>query len=69
MGLVGILVYSLFVWSLRHVDETQWAKDIAANRRYSSVMENEKDYGVKTDDVATFPTRYDVLFENRYGSR
>jgi hypothetical protein len=62
------VVYLAEILARRHVDESLWAIDIKANRRYSSVFTNELHYDVVAKGSSTFPTRHDVLIENRYGS-
>jgi hypothetical protein len=62
-------VYLAFILARRHVDSTQWARDIRMDRRYASVMENEEDFLLPVSGVTTLPTRYDVLIENRFGSK
>lgn len=68
LGVLCTLVYIIFGIARTHVDNTKWAKDIKANRRYSSVFANEKNFVVSPSDVTTFPTREDILIENRLDS-
>jgi hypothetical protein len=56
------IVYLGFFMARQHVDSTQWAKDIKANRRYSSAMENEHLFVIQqpspitgTSGATTFP--------------
>mmetsp|Transcript_2040 Transcript_2040/g.2893 ORF Transcript_2040/g.2893 Transcript_2040/m.2893 type:complete len:1042 (-) Transcript_2040:121-3246(-) len=61
----GIL-YFLYKKAIEHVDGTQWAKDIVANRRYTDPFTIEEDrYG----GPSVYPHRQDVLFETRYKSK
>jgi len=61
----GIL-YGLYKMSIQHVDGTQWAKDITANRRYTNP------FTIAVPDAyegpSVYPHREDVLFETRYKS-
>jgi hypothetical protein len=63
------LAYLLFIGATRHVDSTQWAKDIRAGRRFGKSMKNSESFVIPTDGAATIPNRHDVLIENRYGAR
>jgi hypothetical protein len=74
LALCGI-VYLAFFMARRHVDSTQWAKEIRANRRYSSAMQNEHLFvqqqqpsPVFGTGTSTFPNRHDVLIGQRYSS-
>jgi hypothetical protein len=69
LGVLCGSVYFAFILARRHVDSTQWARDIRMGRRYASVMENEEDFLVPVSGVTTLPTRYDVLIENRFGPK
>ncbi|GAX24307.1 hypothetical protein FisN_4Lh421 [Fistulifera solaris] len=60
------IAYLLFEGARYYVDNTGWAKDIKASRRYASIVPL---YGLSEDLPTTFPTKYDVLIETRYGSR
>jgi hypothetical protein len=57
----------------KHVDETDWAADIKAQRRYASTVKYDQiafaDHEIDhVNSYSTFPTKYDVLVETRYAS-
>lgn len=61
--LVHTVVYGLFRAALNHVDNTQWAKDIKEERRYTNPFAvTDNDYSGPT----TYPHREDILIETRY---
>lgn len=64
-----LLVSHLLFAAKHYVDRSHWAKDILADRRYSGVFKNQSAFGVGMPGPTTFPTRLDVLVENRYGSK
>lgn len=66
------IVYGLYQWAKTHVDETGWAKDIRGGRRYATTKQYERaTYGAidRPSGPSTYPTKHDVLIENRYGSK
>jgi len=68
------IIYGLLflVWQAanNHVDNTHWAKDIKAGRKYTDAFRNEHTYTPKLSHLSsTLPHRKDVLIETRYGSR
>jgi hypothetical protein len=74
LAIVGAAYYRAKV----HVDESGWAKDITAGRRYSSTTELErrsfapilKEYITDTEELrTTLPNQLDVLIETRYGGK
>jgi hypothetical protein len=63
------LVYLLLIGATRHVDSTQWAKDIRAGRRFGNSMKTSEAFVIPPGGTSTMPNRHDVLIENRYGAR
>lgn len=66
------LVILFFVISNRHVDQSGWAKDITAGRKYTSAFTDEDKFNPPSKKLlgpTTLPHRNDVLLENRYGGR
>jgi len=61
------LAWVLFIMAKEHVDNTGWAKDIQSHRRYTAFQSPVDDSAAQ--GRATFPTKFDVLIENLYGSR
>jgi ectoine hydroxylase-related dioxygenase (phytanoyl-CoA dioxygenase family) len=60
------IVLCLYLAANRYVDQTQWARDIKAERRYTNPFGNfESEY----DGPTTWPVRDDILIETRYKSR
>lgn len=66
------IAYGLYQWAKSHVDETGWAKDIRAGRRYATTTNYDRS-AFHTNDAfmgpSTYPTKHDVLIESRYGSK
>jgi hypothetical protein len=62
------LVWILYLFAVVNVTNTNWARDIKGNLRYSSSVENEKSFVPNSILPATLPTRDDVLVEERFGS-
>ena len=64
------LVFLAWEAANRHVDNTQWASDIIAERRYGDAFETEFLYSPDLSHLpSTLPHRNDVLIETRYGSK
>jgi hypothetical protein len=74
-----ITIASTFQMAARYcVDQTNWAKDIVAHQRYTSVVPYDEAWAQKNQNDplsfhqawnrTTFPNRHDVLIETRYGS-
>lgn len=68
--LLYALLFAMWLAANHHVDNTDWARDIRAGRKYSV------DFGAETlmspgleNRPSTLPHRNDVLIETRYGSR
>jgi len=69
-GIVYCLVYLLWVAANRHVDNTQWAKDIVNGRKYASAFQEEFKFAPRNNHLpSTLPHSKDVLIETRFGSR
>lgn len=68
-GLLYSFVFVLWMGANHHVDNTDWAKDIRAGRRYSVDFGAEEMLPDLSHLPSTFPNRKDVLIETRYGSR
>lgn len=66
--LAGIAFLS-FEGAKHYVDNTGWAMDIKASRRYASTAAVEALFAGPVSGPTTFPTKYDVLIETRYGSK
>ncbi|KAL7562460.1 hypothetical protein ACA910_005436 [Epithemia clementina (nom. ined.)] len=65
---MALVLYVGFVAARRHLDSTQWAKDVRNGRLYTSVMDHEGDFAdMIQEGWTTLPTRYDVLVEHRLG--
>jgi hypothetical protein len=64
-----VAAYAIFQWARRHVDQSCWAADIKAHRRYRSTVQYETQFADDVFGPSTFPTRDDVLIETRYGSK
>jgi Phytanoyl-CoA dioxygenase (PhyH) len=58
----------LFFAAKSHVDQTGWAKDISASRRYASTVDVDRKFAKDLSGPTTFPNVNDVLIETRYGS-
>lgn len=58
------IVYALYLAAIEHVDNTQWARDIKAGRRYT----NPFTFPIigEFDGPTTWPYREDILIETRY---
>jgi hypothetical protein len=65
---LGGLVWILYLFAVENVTNSNWARDIKGNLRYSSSVENEKSFVRNSILPATLPTRDDVLVEERFGS-
>ena len=66
--LCAMVSYTMWIAAKRHVDSTQWAKDIQNKRLFTSVMDGELAFGdVRERGWTTLPTREDVLIEHRTG--
>jgi Phytanoyl-CoA dioxygenase (PhyH) len=65
---IGLSVIILYISSKSHVDQSGWAADILNSRRYTSTVENDRIYAIDYGGPSTYPTKYDVLIETRYGS-
>ncbi len=57
------IVYALYLASIEHVDNTQWARDITAGRRFTNPFYK---YDDEFDGLTAWPHRNDVLIETRY---
>ena len=68
LAFISLAVYLLFIAAVSHVDQTGWAADIRNNRRYASTVANDRVYAIDDAGPSTYPTKYDVLVETRYGS-
>jgi ectoine hydroxylase-related dioxygenase (phytanoyl-CoA dioxygenase family) len=62
------LAYILFYIAKSKVDQTGWAKDILAGRRYTSTVDIDRQFAKQVIGPRTYPTSIDVLIETRYGS-
>ena len=58
----------VFFATKSHVDQTGWAKDIVAGRRYTSTVDVDRTCAKALFGSSTFPTVRDVLIETRHGS-
>ena len=68
-----LVVFHLVLWGiygliLRHVDNTNWARDILAGNLYTDISIGQEPI-YSADSPTTLPNRDDVLIETRYGSR
>lgn len=59
----------LFRRAIDHVDQTGWAKDIKAHRRYAPTTHIEERFATDLHGPTSYPNYLDVLIETRYGSR
>lgn len=57
------IVYGLYLASIKHVDNTQWARDITAGRRFTNPFYK---YDDEYHGLTAWPHRNDVLIETRY---
>ena len=64
LSLVGLIYFA----AKFHVDQTGWAKDIAAGRRYTSTVDVDRKFAKYPSGQTTLPTVNDVLIETRHGS-
>lgn len=62
------LPYLLFRIAKSHVDQTGWAKDISAGRRYVSTVDVDRKFVKGGLGPSTYPCTSDVLIEKRHGS-
>ena len=60
------LLYVAYRAAIAHVDNTYWAKDLKAGRKYQSPFSSMEESAYQ--GPTTIPTRDDVLIETRYGS-
>jgi hypothetical protein len=68
LAVIALSVYLLFIAAKSHVDQSGWAADIRNGRRYTSTVENDRMFAIGDVGPTTYPTKYDVLIETRYGS-
>jgi hypothetical protein len=68
VGMIVIAAEVILQTAKARVDQTDWAADIRAGRRYTSTAESELVFSLNYKGPSTFPTKWDVLFETRYGS-
>jgi len=57
------IIYGLYKAALSHVDNTQWARDIVAKRRYTNPFIFED---LLYDGPSVYPHREDILVETKY---
>jgi Phytanoyl-CoA dioxygenase (PhyH) len=64
------LVFAAWQAANNHVDNTHWAKDIVAGRRYGPAFSDEDTTNPAVAHIpSTMPNRKDVLIETRYASK
>lgn len=64
------IVYAAWIAANHHVDNSQWAKDIVAGRRYAGAFKEEATFAPNYKHLpSTLPHQKDVLIETRYASR
>jgi ectoine hydroxylase-related dioxygenase (phytanoyl-CoA dioxygenase family) len=68
LTLILSLTCLLFFAAKTHVDQSGWAKDIVAGRRYTSAVDVDRKLAKDIPGSSTFPTVKDVLIETRHGS-
>ena len=64
------IVYAMWMAANDHVDNSQWAKDIVAGRKYAGAFKEEATFTPMYKHLpSTLPHQNDVLIETRYASR